>query len=56
VIHASLDFKTCFIAWLTGGSCWTLDCSCFDYGPRLLHIMCQGLAFLPAAKRKKARR
>ncbi len=45
--------RTCFFAWLTGGSCWILDCSCFDYGPRLLHIMRQGLASLPAVKREK---
>ena len=38
------------------GSCWTLDWSGIDYGHRLLHIMRQGLASLPAAKRKKARR
>ncbi len=44
------DFKTCFITWLTDGSCWTIDCSRVDDGPQLLHIMRQGLAFLPAAK------
>ena len=38
------------------GSCWTLDWSGIDYGHQLLHIMRQGLASLPAAKRKKARR
>jgi len=45
-----------FITWCLVGSYCTLSCSCIGYGHRLLHIMRQGLASLPAAKRKKARR
>ena len=45
-----------FISWCLVGSYCTLSCSCIDYGHRLLHIMRQELASLPAAKRKKARR
>ena len=49
------DFNTWFIFWLRDKPYWTLDCSCFDYGPRLLHIMRQGLASLPAAKQKEGK-